>query len=147
MISDKLREDMKAAMKAGDKARLSVIRLLLADLKYARIARGEDLSEAEEEKVLASFAKKRKEAIEAYRGGGRDEMADKEQAEHDMCVAYLPEQLGDDEVRALIRDAVEATGANGPKDFGLVMKKVMESAGSRADGKTVSALVREILNG
>lgn len=146
MISDKLREDMKVAMKAGEKLRLGVVRLLLADLKNARIAAGEDLSEAEEEKVVASFAKKRRESIEAYKNGGRHEMAEKEQMEHDLCVAYLPEQLSDDELRTLIRDTIESTGAEGPKDFGVVMKTVMESVGSRADGKTVSGLVREVLN-
>jgi uncharacterized protein YqeY len=145
MITEKLTADMKTALKAGDKLRLSVVRMLLSELKNARIAHGADLDEASERKVLAGYAKKRKEAIEAARAGGRDEIATREQAEYDITVSYLPRQLSDDEVRAVIRAQIEAAGASGPQAFGVVMKAVMAQVGSQADGKFVAALVREMM--
>lgn len=145
MIKDRLTEDMKTAMKAGDKLRLSVVRMLLSELKNARIAQGEDLDEGAEQKVLVGYAKKRREAVEAARAGARNEIADREQQEYDITMSYLPRQLTDDEVRAVIRRHVEAAGATGPQAFGVVMKAVMGEIGGQADGKLVSALVREMM--
>jgi uncharacterized protein YqeY len=145
MIIDKLKEDMKAALKAGEKARLGVIRMLVAELKNARIAQGEELDEAAEQKVLASYAKKRKESIETYTEGGRRDLADKEQAEYDIVVSYLPEQLDDAQLRVLVQKHIDAIGG-GKQAFGQVIKAVLAEVGSRADGKAVSALVREMLS-
>jgi len=89
MIKDKLNEDMKTSLKSGDKVRLSVVRMLLSELKNERIAQGKDLDDAAERKVLASYAKKRKEALEAARAGGREDIAGKEQAELDITMSYL----------------------------------------------------------
>jgi len=146
MILEQLQEDMKVAMKAGEKPRLSVIRMLMSELKNARIAAGDDLDDEAEQKVLTSYAKKRREAMEAAREGGRDELADKEQFELDVTMAYLPEQLTQDDLRTLVEKHVEATGASGPQGFGLVMKAVMAEVGSQADGRVVSAIVREVLS-
>jgi uncharacterized protein len=146
MIIEKLTEDMKTAMKAGEKLRLSVVRMLLSELKNERIAQGKDLDETTERKVLAGYAKKRKEAMEAARAGGREEIANREQQEYDITVSYLPRQLTDEEVRAVIKKHVEAVGAtSGPQAFGLVMKSVMADIGGQADGKLVSTLVRELM--
>ncbi len=145
MITEKLTEDMKTALKAGDKVRLSVVRMLLSELKNERIARGEDLDEATERKVLSGYAKKRKEAIEAARAGGREEIATREQAEYDITVSYLPRQLSDEEVRVVIRKHIESAGATGPQAFGVVMKSVMAEVGGQADGKLVASLVREMM--
>lgn len=145
MIKEKLNEDMKVAMKAGDKLRLSVIRMLMSELKNERIAKGADLDETAERKVLTSYAKKRKEAMDAARAGGREEIAQREQAELDITVSYLPKQLSDDELRTVVKKHVEASEASGPQAFGTVMKSVMAEVGGQADGKLISSLVRELL--
>jgi uncharacterized protein YqeY len=144
MIGDKLREDMKIAMKAGDKVRLGVIRMLLSELKYERIARGEDMSESDEQKVIASYAKKRKEVIETSLAGGRLDVAEKERAEYDITVSYLPRQLDENELRAVVKKHIDDI-SGGKQAFGQVMKAVLAEVGSQADGKAVSALVKELL--
>jgi uncharacterized protein len=145
MIRDRLNEDMKAALKGGDKLRLSVVRMLISELKNERIAQGKDLDEASERKVLTGYAKKRKEAMDAARSGGREEIAAREQQELDITMSYLPRQLTDDELRAIVRRQVESSGASGAQAFGTVMKAVMAEVGGQADGKLVSSLVRELL--
>ena len=144
MIIDRLTEDMKAAMKAGDKTRLGTIRMLMAELKNAKIAKGDDLDDGEEEKLLASYAKKRKESIDAARDAGREEMALKEEQEHKITMEYLPEQMGEDDLRGIVKRHIDASDG-GMQAFGLVMKAVMAEVGSQSDGKTVSALVKEML--
>ncbi|MCK5407783.1 MAG: GatB/YqeY domain-containing protein [Candidatus Krumholzibacteria bacterium] len=143
MIIERLTEDMKAAMKSGDKLRLSTIRMLMSELKNAKIARGEDLTEADEQKVVASYAKKRKESIDTYIKGGRQDMADKEQAEFDITVSYLPEQMSDAELKAVVKKHIDA--ADGAPALGQVIKAVMAEVGSQADGKSISSMVKEML--
>jgi hypothetical protein len=98
-----------------------------------------------ERKVLASYAKKRKEAMDAARAGGREDIAAREQTELDITMSYLPRQLSDDELRAVVKKHVETAGVSGPQAFGAVMKLVMADVGGQADGKLVSSLVRELL--
>jgi uncharacterized protein YqeY len=145
MIWEKLNQDMKTALKAGDKARLSVVRMLISELKNERIAQGADLDDVTQRKVLAGYAKKRKEAIDAARSGGREDIATKEQMEYDITISYLPKQLTDDELRAIVKKNIESTGASGAAAFGVVMKAVMAEVAGQADGKLVSLLVRELL--
>jgi uncharacterized protein YqeY len=145
MIKEQLNEDMKVALKAGDKLRLSVVRMLMSELKNEKIAKGAELDEAAERRVLASYAKKRKEAMDAARAGGREEIAQREQAELDITMSYLPKQLSDDDLRAVVKKHVDASGAAGPQAFGVVMKSVMAEVGGQADGKIISSLVREML--
>jgi hypothetical protein len=145
MISKKLLEDMKLAMKEGDKERLSVIRMLRSELKNAEIAAGRELEPAEQEKVLSAYAKKRKESIEKYREGGREDLAEKEMREYEITISYLPPRMSEDEIRALIARHIDETGAEGMKDFGKVMKAVMAEAGSRVDGAEVSRLLKQVL--
>lgn len=145
MIRDKLNEDMKAAMKSGDKVRLSTVRMLISELKNERIAQGKDLDEGSEQRVLTAYAKKRREALEAARAGGRTEIAAREQEELDITMSYLPRQLSEDEIREIVRKHIPAAGAGGPQAFGLVMKAVMAEVGGQADGKVVSGLVRELM--
>ncbi len=145
MISKKLREDMKVAMKAGQKERLGVIRMLLAELKNAGLAVSHELTSDEEEKVLAGYAKKRLEAMEAYRQAGRVDLYEKEQREHGITTAYLPPKMTEEELVKIITQKIEETGAGGMKDFGRVMKAVMTSVGSREDGSIVSAAVKKVL--
>ena len=101
-ISEKLTEDMKTAMKSGEKDKLTVIRMLRAELKNAQIAAGEELSDEQEQKTLQSYAKKRKDSREQALEAGRQEIADKEQAEYDIVMSYLPEQLDEAALTALI---------------------------------------------
>jgi hypothetical protein len=145
MIKEKLNEDMKVAMKSGDKLRLSVVRMLMSELKNEKIAKGAELDEASERRVLSSYAKKRKEAMDAARAGGREEIAQREQQELDITMSYLPRQLTDDELRVVVKKHVEASGVSGKEAFGVVMKQVMAEVGGQADGKLISSLVRELL--
>lgn len=146
MISKTLAEDMKSALKAGDKVRLSVIRMIIAELKNARIAAGEDLAEEQEQKVVAAYAKKRKEAMDMYREAGRADLVEKEKVEHDITVSYLPPQLDEAELKRIVAAKIEETGARDMKDFGRVMKAVMTEVGSRADGTAVSAMVKKLMS-
>jgi len=145
MIKEKLNEDMKTALKAGDKLRLSVVRMLMSEIKNEKIAKGAELDEASERRVLTSYAKKRKEAMDAARVGGREDIAQREQAELDITLSYLPKQLSEEELRAVVKKHVDAVGAGGPQAFGVVMKAVMADVGGQADGKLISSFVRELL--
>ena len=146
MLLEKLSEDMKAALKAGEKQRLGVIRMLISELKNARIAAGGELEEKDEQKLLTSYAKKRREAIEAAREGGREDIVANEKFEFELTMSYLPEQLGEDELRAIVCRHVDSVDGEGNQAFGQVMKAVMAEVGAGADGKVVSALVREALS-
>jgi uncharacterized protein YqeY len=144
MIIEKLTEDMKAAMKSGDKLRLATIRMLMSELKNTKIAKGDDLTDADEQKVIASYAKKRKESIDTYRVGGRQDLADKEQAEFEITMSYLPEQMSDAELKAIVKKHIDA--ADGEPALGQIIKLVMAEVGSQADGRTISSMVREMID-
>ena len=140
-IADRIRADVTAAMKAGERDRVAALRLVLSELqKAAKEGGGDELA------VLRRERKKRREAEEAYRAAGRSEQAEAEAVEAEAIEAYLPSELSDAELSALIADAIAATGASSPRDMGRVMKQVMEAAGGRADGKRVSTKVKEALN-
>jgi hypothetical protein len=147
MISKDLTEDMKVAMKSGDKTRLSVIRMLRAELKNAQIAAGDALTEEQEQKVLASYAKKRKDARDQCIEIGRQQLADKEELEYSITMSYLPEQMDEAELLSIIKEKIEEAGAAGPQDMGKVMKAVMQTVGNRAEGSVVSGLVKKTLTG
>jgi uncharacterized protein YqeY len=137
---------MKSAMKSGEKEKLSVIRMLLSELKNAEIAASHALSADEEEKVVASYAKKRQEAAEAFKQAGRADLVEKEQREHGITVSYLPPRMTEEELARLVAEKIQETGAQGMKDFGRVMKSVMAEVGSRADGSVVSATVKKVIS-
>jgi uncharacterized protein YqeY len=144
-IQTQLVEDMKVALKAGDKVRLSTIRMIRAQLKDAGIAKGEDLTSEEVISVLTSATKKRKEAIQAYTDGGRDELAEKERQELEIINSYLPEQLSEEEIENKVVEIIEQVGAIGLKDLGKVMRNAMQEFKGRADGKLVQEMVRKKL--
>ena len=128
-------------MKAGDRERAAALRLVLSELqKDAKEGAGDELA------VLRRERKKRREAEEAYRSAGRAEQAAAEAYEAEAIEVYLPSELSDAELSALVTDAIAATGASSPRDMGRVIKQVMEAAGGRADGKRVSTKVKEALN-
>jgi uncharacterized protein YqeY len=139
-LADTVKQDLAAAMKAGEKNRVAALRLVLSELqKSAKEGGGDELA------VLRRERKRRLESAGAFREAGRAELADAEEAEARLIEAYLPAQLGADELRALAAAAVAETAASSPKDMGMVMKAAMAKVGGRADGKRVSALVREAL--
>jgi uncharacterized protein len=139
-VIDQVRGDMTSAMKAGEKDRVGALRLVLSELQKAqKDGNGDDLA------VLRRERKRRLEAAEQFRGGGRPELAEQEEAEAKIIEGYLPAELDDSELDAMVAAAIAETGASGPKDMGQVMKTVMARAGGRADGKRASARVREAL--
>jgi uncharacterized protein YqeY len=139
-LADTVKADLTDAMRAGDRDRVGRLRLLLSELQKA-----EKEGSSDEVAVLRRERKRRIDAAEQFRDAGRDELAESEQAEADLIAGYLPAELSDDELRALVEDAVASSGASSPKDMGAVMKAVMPAVGGRADGKRVSAHVREVL--
>jgi len=144
-LKDRLAAEMKDAMKARDRVRLATLRLLTAAVKNREVALGHELSDEELQQVATTEVKRRKEAAEAYRQGGATEREEAERAEQAILETFLPEQLPEDEVAAVIDEAVAATGASGPGDVGKVMGYVMGKVQGRADGGEVNRMVRERL--
>jgi uncharacterized protein YqeY len=139
-VIDQVRADMTSAMKASERERAAALRMVLSELQKAAKDNGGD-----ELAVLRRERKRRLEAAEQFRAGGRPELADKEESEATLIQGYLPAELDDAGLDALVADAIAETGASGPKDMGQVMKAAMAKAAGRADGKRVSARVREAL--
>ena len=144
-LTEQLQADMKTAMRDGDAHRRDTLRMAIAAAQNAAKEKLEPLTEEEALAVLTKQVKTRRESIKAYQDAGRDDLAEKEQAEIDVLAPYLPEQLGEDEVRALVVEAIGATGASSPKDMGRVMGALMPKVKGRADGKLVSSLVNDEL--
>ena len=144
-LKPRIIDDMKAAMREGDTHRRDTLRMVIAAAQNAAKEKREALTDEEALAVITKEVKKRRESIEAYRGAGRDDLADKEQAEIDVLAPYLPEQLGEEEVRALVVEAIAATGASSTRDIGRVMGQLMPKVKGRADGKLVSSLVNQEL--
>lgn len=144
-ILQQLIEDMKQAMKAQDKMKLNTVRLLISQLKNVRIDSGKELTPEEEIAVLMNAAKKRKESIEAFKAGNRQDLIDKEQQELEIIQQYLPAQISDDEIQKTITEIIAATGASSLKDVGKVMSEAMKVLKGRADGKKVQEFVRSKL--
>jgi uncharacterized protein len=139
-LADRVKQDLTVAMKAGEKSRVSALRLVLSELqKAAKEGDGDELA------VLRRERKRRHESASAFRDGGRPELAEAEEAEAQVIEAYLPAELSDDELRAIVAAAVTETGASSPRDMGQVMKASMAQVAGRADGKRVSALAQEAL--
>lgn len=133
---------MRDAMKARDQIRVGALRMLMAAVKNAEVERLHELSDDEVIEVVAREAKRRRESIEAFEKGGRQDLVDKERAELEILEAYLPAKLTDAELRDLVDEAVAETGASSPKQMGEVMKALMPKVRGRADGAQVSALVK-----
>jgi uncharacterized protein len=145
--ADRVSEDLRAAMKAGEKTRLAALRMLATSIRNREVEVGHELSHDEFLEVVAREVKRRKEAAEAYDAAGRTELADREREEEEALEGYLPEALSEEEVDALVEEAVAATGASGPGDMGKVMGHLMGKARGRVDGAVVSARVRMRLSG
>ena len=144
-ITEQVQSQLATAAKAQDKKRLAALRLVLDALKKASKESRTELDEQGEIAVLTRERKRRVEAADAYRNGGRPELAEAEEAEAALIDEYLPEPLSEQELEALVADAVAETGAESPREMGKVMAALMPKLGGRADGKRVSELVRSKL--
>lgn len=139
-IQDTIKSDLTTAMKAGEKDRVSALRLVLAELqKDQKEGKGDELA------VLRRERKRRIEAAEQFEDAGREDLAGPERSEADLIASYLPAELGDAELKEIVEKAVAESGASSPADIGQAMKLVMQAVDGRADGKRVNALVREVL--
>jgi uncharacterized protein YqeY len=147
-LTEQISRDITAAMKAREAARLSALRMVKAALMNSEVAKGRALEEAEAQQVLASLIKQRRDSIEQFRSGGRQDLVDKETAEVAILERYAPPAASAADIDQAVDVAIKETGAAGPKDMGRVMKAVMSAlAGKSADGRIVNELVRKKLSG
>jgi len=144
-LKEKIQEDLKTSLKAGDQVRVSTLRMLLAAITNKE-KEGKEITEEQLQEVIATEAKKRREAAEAFKKGGRQESAEKEKQELEVLLSYLPEQLTEDQIRALVKEAIEKTRALTIKDMGKVMGELAPTIKGKADGGEVSRIVKEILS-
>jgi len=141
-LKAQLTEDMKSAMKAGDKDRLKVVRLMLADIKRVEVDSRQEVDEAGVLRILEKAVKQRRDSIEQFDKGGREDLSAIEKTELDIIQTYLPEQLGEDELTALVDEIIAATGAESIRDMGKVMGAIKAKAAGRADMGAVGAMVK-----
>ncbi len=146
-LKEQLNNDLKAAMRAGDTARRDTIRLLLTTLKNAEIEQGGELAEPAVNVLLQKQAKQRRDSIAAFEQGARADLAASEQVELEIIEGYLPEQMGEAEIREVVRAEIERQGASSPQDVGKVMGPLMGKLRGKADGAVVQRVAREELGG
>jgi uncharacterized protein YqeY len=152
-LKQRIEDDFKQAFKAGDKPKVAVLRMVKSKLQEKQVSlRGEkgkdyELADDEVQAVVAAYAKQRRDSIESYVSAGGEELAEQERGELALVEEYLPQQLGDDELRGIVAEVVTETGAASMKDMGAVMKGVMARVRGAADGKRVQQFVRELLAG
>lgn len=146
MLKQQIQDDMKAALKAGDKARLGAIRLIIAAIRQREIDERIELTDDQTLAVLEKLIKQRRDAMVQFRAAGREDLAGKEELELNICQSYLPQPLEEAEIRALLEGAVSATGASGMRDMGKLMAHLRPQLQGRADMGAVSALVKARLS-
>jgi uncharacterized protein YqeY len=145
-LKNQITEDMKSAMKAGEKDRLKVVRLIMAAIKQVEVDTRTELDDAGVLGVLEKMVKQRRDSVEQFEKGAREDLAAIERAEIEVIQAYLPAQLSADEIAALVDEVIAATGAESIRDMGKVMGQIKAKAAGRADMGAVSATVKERLN-
>ena len=146
-LKTRLDDDLKTAMRSRDVLRRSVLRLLLSAVHNEEIAQRAELDDEGITGVLVKQAQQRRESIEAYTKGERQDLADKEKAELEIIMTYLPEQMSREDIAAVVRKAIADTGAAGPQDMGKVMSRVMPEVRGKAQGRDVNAIASELLKG
>jgi uncharacterized protein YqeY len=146
MLKDQIQSDLKTAMLAHDEARVSALRMLISAVRYSQTGREEDISDTDVIAVIQKELKKRREAAESFRTGGRDELAQKEEAEAQILMGYLPEQMSDQELTEIVEGAITEVGASSMTDMGKVMGMIMPKVSGKAEPSRVSALVKEKLS-
>lgn len=142
---ERLQADMKTALKAKQKERLSTVRMLLTAVKNEKIRIGGDVDEDGFVRLVQKAVKQREDASEQYRNGGREELAAKEDREAVILAEYLPEQASEDDIRQAIQKLVDDQGLEGPRAIGVIMKAMMAQFGSSAEGRVINKLAREVL--
>lgn len=147
MLRQKIQDDIKSALKSGEKEKLLSLRHFWSTIKNKEIDLKHELDDAEVAVVANALVKQRRDSIDQYEKGGRTELVEKEKKELEILLSYMPQQLTEDEIKKLVEDAVAETGAAGPADMGSVMKALMSKTRGKADGKVVSDLVRNRLTG
>jgi len=145
-ISGDIKSDMKKALRAGNKERLSVLRLLISAINYAEIDKQKKLDDSDVIEVLSKEAKKHKESIEAFEKGNRQDLVDKEKAELAVITQYMPQQMSRDEIISIVQKVINETGVKTPAEKGKVMSKVIPFTKGRAEGKEVNDIVTELLS-
>ena len=145
MLVDTIKSDLGKAMKAGDKQKVSCLRMVLSALKYKQVELKHELTEQEQIQILRTQIKQVNESYDQYKQGGREDLAAIEEQNLDILKSYLPKQLGDEEIAAIVRRIISETSAT-KKEFGMVMKKTMVEVGSQADGKRVNSIVSQLLH-
>ena len=145
-LIEKIKQDLKEALKKGEKERLSALRMILSNAKNKEIEKKGSLDDQEVVRVIQGLVRQSKDALEQFKKGNREDLAAKEEKFVSICQAYLPKQLSEEELDSLIRDVIEEVGAISPKDMGKVMKNVMARVAGKADGKLVNQKVRAILS-
>ena len=143
---NQLQDELKIAMKAGDKAAMIGLRNIIGKLKASQIDKGEPLTKEETLKILKSAAKQLRESVEQYKKGGRDDLAEKELFELSLLDKYLPEQLSKSKIREIVKETIQASGAESIQDMGRVMGMLMKELSESADGKLVQQIVQEELS-
>jgi hypothetical protein len=144
-LAEKITNDLKEALKSGDSRRVSVLRMVKAAIKNKEIEKRASLQDEDIINVLKSFVKRANESIEQFSKAGRTELVQKEKEELTVVQSYLPEQLSEEEIRVIIKDVINETGATSLKDMGKVMKAVMARGKGQIDGKLANTLVKEML--
>ena len=145
-LVDEIQKDMYKAMKEKEKERINALRNIIGKLKYRYIDKGDKLTEQEEIKVIQSLAKQRRESIEMYKQGGRNDLVETERKELSIIEEYLPQAMSEEEVRRLVRKTVKETGAESMSDLGKVMPMVMKKGAGKVDGKIAQEILRELLS-
>ena len=145
-LVDKIQKDMYKAMKEKEKERINALRNIIGKLKYKYIDKRDKLTEQEEIKVIQSLAKQRRESIEMYKQGGRNDLVETETKELSIIEEYLPQAMSEEEVRRLVRETVKETGAESMSDLGKVMPLVMKKGAGKVDGKIAQEILRELLS-
>jgi uncharacterized protein len=144
-LKDTIQEALKGALKRQQRVEVSTLRLLLSEIKYAEIAQQKPADDNKVLDVITREIKRRRESIEAFKKGNRNDLVAQEEAELTLLLSYLPEQMSRDEIMAAARRAVDAVGAKGPSDKGKVMAQLMPQLKGKADGKEISEIVSELL--
>lgn len=145
MLIEKLKSDLEAAMKAQDRVKVSCLRMALSALKYRQVALNQELDDQEAVKVLRSQIKQINESVEQYAQGNRMDLVENEKKNLEILKTYLPEEMDEEAIRAIVREVIAETGATSKKDFGKVMKLAVAKVAGQADGKLVSAIVGSML--
>ncbi len=145
-LSEKIRNDMFASLKEKDSIKVEILKMVLASFKNAEIENGKELDASTQEQIVAKEVKKLKDAFEQYSQGGREDLAQKEKAQLDILLVYLPKQMEESEVRAFVEQKAKELGAESIRDMGKVMGVVMKELQGKADGGMVNNLVKDVLN-